>query len=388
MNSGDVKLNSAYQWQAPSRRNRFGVSAVLHAIAILLLIKFGAFPTEEEVSQKPTKHETLTWIAPQPEPVVQPPLPKIAPPPPKILAELRKPVITPAPVEPVPEPPKVEAPKIEAPKIEAKVEPLKVEPPKPTAPVFESRATEVAKAEPPKKEVKPADFESAPAPVASHTAKSVVADAGFGGSSAPATVKAPASKVQTGGFGDPNGVPAQNSPNKEGAKIAAVGSFDLPNGGGYGNGTGGTHGIKGTVADSGFGNGAAMGRSGSGTGSGPHRGVASAGFTNASDTVAATPRAVAAIEKRQMTPVEITYKPKPAYTNEARQLHIEGDVLLEVTFGADGQLRVVRIVRGLGHGLDESARTAAQQIKFKPAARNGQPTDSTAMVHIVFQLAE
>lgn len=383
MNSGELKLNSAYQWQAPSRRNRFGVSAVLHAIAIVLLIKLGAFTTVE-VTQKQTKHETLTWIAPEPEPVAQPPLPKIAPPPPKVLAELRKPVITPPPVERVPEPPKIEPPKIEA-----KVEPPKVEPPKPAEPVFESRATEVAKAEPPKREVRPADFDSVPAPVASHPAKSsVVADAGFDGSSAPATVKAPPSKVQTGGFGDPNGVPAQNSPNREGARIAAVGSFDLPNGPGYGNGTGGAHGIKGTVADSGFGNGAAMGGSGSGTGSGPHRGVASAGFSNASETVAAAPRAVAAIEKPQMTPVEITYKPKPAYTNEARQLHIEGDVLLEVTFGADGQLRVLRIVRGLGHGLDESARTAAQQIKFKPAARNGAPTDSTAMVHIVFQLAE
>lgn len=382
MNSGELKLNSVYQWQAPPRRNRFVVSAIVHAIAIVLLIKYGAFTTVE-VSQKKPNHETLTWIAPEPEPAPQPPMPKMAPPPPKILAELRKPVITPPPVERTPEPPKIEAPKVEA-----KVEPPKVEPPKPAEPVFESHTTEVAKVEPPKKEVKPADFDSAPAPVESAKPKSVVAEAGFGGSSAPATVKAPASKVQTGGFGDPNGVPAQDSPNKGGAKIAALGSFDLPQGPGYGNGTGGAHGIKGTVADSGFGNGAAMGGTGSGTGSGPHRGIASAGFSNAADAAAPTTRTVAAVEKPQTTPVEITYKPKPAYTNEARQLHIEGDVLLEVTFGADGQLRVVRIVRGLGHGLDESARTAAQQIKFKPASRNGQPTDSTAMVHIVFELAE
>src|SRR5436305_12396417 len=163
MNSGELKLSSVYEWQAPSRRNRFGVSAVLHAIAIVLLIKLGAF-TAVEVSQQQTKHETLTWIAPEPAP--QPPLPNLAPPPPKILAELRRPVIAPPPVERTPEPPKIEPPKVEA-----KVEPPKVELPKPEpkveAPVFESRTTEVAKAEPPRKEVKPGDFDSAPAPVAS-----------------------------------------------------------------------------------------------------------------------------------------------------------------------------------------------------------------------------
>ena len=52
-----------------------------------------------------------------------------------------------------------------------------------------------------------------------------------------------------------------------------------------------------------------------------------------------------------------------------------------------GKLRVVRVIRGLGHGLDENAIQAAQQIHFKPALRDGQPADSTAVLHIVFQLA-
>ena len=46
-----------------------------------------------------------------------------------------------------------------------------------------------------------------------------------------------------------------------------------------------------------------------------------------------------------------------------------------------------RVVRGLGHGLDEAAITAANKMRFKPALRNGQPVDSTAVVHVVFQLA-
>jgi len=85
--------------------------------------------------------------------------------------------------------------------------------------------------------------------------------------------------------------------------------------------------------------------------------------------------------------VEILYKPNPVYTAEARQLQLQGEVLLEVSFGANGQLQVNRVVRGLGHGLDEAAVAAANKMKFKPALRAGVPVDSTAVVHVVFQLA-
>jgi len=68
-------------------------------------------------------------------------------------------------------------------------------------------------------------------------------------------------------------------------------------------------------------------------------------------------------------------------------MKIEGEVLVRVNFTAGGEVRVLDVVRGLGHGLDENALHAAQQIKFKPAQREGQPVDSTATVHIVFQLA-
>jgi TonB family protein len=68
-------------------------------------------------------------------------------------------------------------------------------------------------------------------------------------------------------------------------------------------------------------------------------------------------------------------------------MKVEGEVLLEVVLEATGRVRVVRVVRGLGHGLDESAVRAAEQIKFKPALRDGQPSDFTAVLHIIFQLA-
>src|SRR5260370_37867622 len=76
------------------------------------------------------------------------------------------------------------------------------------------------------------------------------------GSSATPTIARAASQVQTGGFGDPNGIPAKAGQGKP-VNIAALGSFDLPSGPGYGNGTGGAKGVPGVVASSGFGNGTA-----------------------------------------------------------------------------------------------------------------------------------
>jgi TonB family protein len=92
-------------------------------------------------------------------------------------------------------------------------------------------------------------------------------------------------------------------------------------------------------------------------------------------------------EAARSVPPEILTKPIPNYTQEARNLRIEGEVLLEVVLEASGSLRVVRVVRGLGHGLDDNAVQAAQQIHFKPAMKDGQPADSTVVLHIIFQLA-
>ncbi len=176
---------------------------------------------------------------------------------------------------------------------------------------------------------------------------------------------------------------ATGKPNST-ATIASLGSFDLPQGGGQGNGSGGTKGIKGTVASAGFGNGIAQPGQGDGRSNG--RGVQTGGF--ASEMVAQGPARMRQVDTGPpTTSVEITYKPNPVYTQEARQLKLEGEVLLDVLFAANGQLHVNRVVRGLGHGLDESALAAANMMRFKPALRNGVPVDSTAVVHVVFRLA-
>jgi TonB family protein len=204
------------------------------------------------------------------------------------------------------------------------------------------------------------------------------------GSSATPTMAAAPQKVQTGGFGDPNGVPASDNHGRP-VTIAQAGSFDLPSGPGYGNGTGGSHGARGVVASTGFGSGVATGDS-KGTVV-TSRAVVRQGSFGDTDVVTAQPKAKTAEPVVKTLPAEITFKPHPVYTDEGRHLKIEGEVLLDVVFSATGQIRVVRVVRGLGHGLDESAVRAAEQIQFKPALRDGHPTDSEAVLHIVFQLA-
>jgi TonB family protein len=199
------------------------------------------------------------------------------------------------------------------------------------------------------------------------------------GSSALATAAPTAQKVQTGGFGDPNGLPGPGK-NNSFLPAAKLGSFDLPPGAGQGNGANGRNGIKATVVRADFGSGIADGHGRSNPSI-----VQSAGF--GAQEISRDLKPVHNDDGPPTTPVQIISKPNPAYTQEARQLKLEGEVLLEVMFGANGQLRVNRVVRGLGHGLDEEAVAVANKIQFKPASRNGSPVDSTSIVHVIFQLA-
>jgi TonB family protein len=160
-----------------------------------------------------------------------------------------------------------------------------------------------------------------------------------------------------------------------------AGGFDMPAGPGQGNGTGGANGAKGVIGSSGFGNGVAAG----GSGGGSHGSVKTGGFDEkaADPTTPAKPKTVTPNTKG----VQILSNPKPIYSEEGRAKKIEGDVRLQVLFSASGEIKVLRVVQGLGYGLDEAAEAAAQQIKFKPATQDGQPVDQTAVVHIVFALA-
>jgi len=200
------------------------------------------------------------------------------------------------------------------------------------------------------------------------------------GSSAIPTLKKPREAVQTGGFGDPNSVP-DNGKRDRAINMNQLGSYDLPAGPGYGNGTGGAKGARGVVASTGFGNGIAAGGNGSGGRGGVQQGV----FGDQQAPAPQVKRVAAAAPTT--TPVEILFKPKPQYTDEALAKRIEGEVLLQVVFTAAGQVEVQRVVQGLGYGLNDAAEAAARQIRFRPAQQQGQPVDSAAIIHIPFELA-
>lgn len=200
------------------------------------------------------------------------------------------------------------------------------------------------------------------------------------GSSAIPTLQRPRDPVQTGGFGDPDSVAANDAHHV--ANMTQLGAYDMPNGAGQGNGNGGAKGARGVVASTGFGNSTAAGAAG------PAHGSVQQGLFSDEHAAAQPAKTRTAIESPVAQPVEITSKPRPVYTDEAKALKIEGEVLLQVVFTASGQVQVQKVVKGLGHGLDESATAAARAIRFNPARNaEGQPVDSMAVVHIVFQLA-
>jgi TonB family protein len=185
------------------------------------------------------------------------------------------------------------------------------------------------------------------------------------------------------------------TPNPNATRPATVAAIGNPYGGmqgpavaphgvvgstGIGNGlkSGSNAGVVGKVASVGIPGGTAT----TGTYSGGK--VGSAGIPTVTAVVAP---ARMANEQPASTNLEVLSKPPVQYTNEARQLKVQGDVILRVTFTASGQVLVQGLVRGLGHGLDDEARRVAQQIKFRPATRNGQAVDLTTNITISFQLA-
>lgn len=254
--------------------------------------------------------------------------------------------------------------------------PVMVEPPAPKRRVLEAGFTAPV-ARPAARKANPADAPKIQAPAPQFDSRLMQ------GSSAIPTLRKPREAVQTGGFGDPNGVPSSSRVTQP-PNVAQVGSFELPPGPGHGNGTGGADGARGTVASAGFGNGVAT----EGTASGSRGSVRTGAFGDQRPAATAPEVRRVAAREAQLEPVEILAKPRPAYTEAARKAKIEGEVLLNVLFTASGEVRVLGVIRGLGHGLDESAVAAARQIRFRPARRDGQPVDTTGTVHITFQLAQ
>ena len=328
----------------------FVTSIVINGTILAIMLYIGA--TAKQVVDQHRYEETLLILpAKQPPP---PPKPKMPPPPPKI-EERPKTLDV-----------KFEAPKIKIPRPE----------PKPEKPI----QMDVKVPVPTIKDVKPAII-LAPQPKSALAAAAMPAQ---DNKVKPST--APVHLGQTFGV-----VP---NPNAKGpATIAAIGNE-------YGNMRGPVIAPHGVPGSTGIGDGVKFGNNNGRPGgrvasvavpgaataapSGNVGKVASAGIPTAPTAVVATPRPEARVAA---TSLEVISKPQPEYTREAKQLRVQGDVILRVTFTANGQVVVQGVVHGLGHGLDEEARRVAQQIRFRPATRNGQAVDMTTNITITFQLA-
>ena len=85
-------------------------------------------------------------------------------------------------------------------------------------------------------------------------------------------------------------------------------------------------------------------------------------------------------------PVDLSPGVKPPYTPEARAAGIEGMLVLELVVGDDGRVLQVRVLKGLGHGLDQSAVQTYYSKRFTPAYKEGKPITVKINVPIRFQL--
>jgi len=85
-------------------------------------------------------------------------------------------------------------------------------------------------------------------------------------------------------------------------------------------------------------------------------------------------------------PPRLLKEVKANYTDEARRRNISGSVEMEITIRRDGIVSDVRILSGLGAGLDQQAAAAVRQWRFAPARMKGTPVDVIVEVSVEFSL--
>ena len=297
----------------------------------------------------------------------------------------------PPPMPAVPEP--APRPQVEPPRPRPEPPPLpRAEPPKPRpAPtvVRERPAPSEPRPEPVRRETRPAGFVTPVMAEAVPPAPRRAARTGSFGATTEAaaqTSDVTPSVARVGGFATETDAPAAEGARSDAPRVVARGSF------GNDNGTVSSvaptaRPASVTVASTGFGS----GPTGPAT-AGPTRrtGTVTQGGFGDADAPAPEPRSASRRVRpaeNPDTPVEIVAKPRPVYTEDARQRRVEGEVVLQVTFAAAGTVHVLGVVQGLGFGLDEAAVDAALEIEFKPARRDGRPVDHTATLRVVFRLA-
>jgi TonB family protein len=95
---------------------------------------------------------------------------------------------------------------------------------------------------------------------------------------------------------------------------------------------------------------------------------------------------VLTISNGLVTPPQITSYASAAYTDEALRIGVEGVVTVEAAFDIAGNFRVLRVVAGLGAGLDEQALEALRGWRFAPAYNHGSRVSVIAQIDVLFTL--
>jgi protein TonB len=83
---------------------------------------------------------------------------------------------------------------------------------------------------------------------------------------------------------------------------------------------------------------------------------------------------------------EAITKVDPAYPQDLMQDRIEGVVVLRAIIRSDGRVEEVQVVEGFDQRLDENARKALQQWRFRPGTKDGVPVDIEAVVRVPFKV--
>jgi len=124
-----------------------------------------------------------------------------------------------------------------------------------------------------------------------------------------------------------------------------------------------------------------------GTGTGPARAVDPVRLGQTA-VASSAPRPALAVSPVQRNAPKVIYKPKPDYTEQAKENHIEGVVTLHIRVLPSGAVEVLGITKPLGYGLDDSAKRAILATKFEPATdAAGRPITWDGIVNVTFQLA-
>ena len=82
----------------------------------------------------------------------------------------------------------------------------------------------------------------------------------------------------------------------------------------------------------------------------------------------------------------VLFAPEPEFSKEARKDKISGRVLIYLQVSPDGLPDHVRVLRGVGYGLDEKAMEAVRSYRFKPAMKDGAPVRVEMNVEVNFQV--